>query len=82
MGEIDLIAQRGKVVAFVEVKRRSNLAQGLEAVTPTAQTRIRRAAELFLKHNPALAEYGLRFDVIVITPWAWPSHLVDAWRDS
>ncbi len=82
VGEIDLIARRGKLVAFVEVKRRSNLTQGLDAVTPAARTRIRRAAELFMKRNPALTECGLRFDVIVITPWAWPSHLVDAWRDS
>jgi putative endonuclease len=81
VGEIDLIARRGDVVAFVEVKRRDALAAGLEAVTPQARTRIRRAAELFLRRNPALAEHALRFDVIVITPWAWPRHIVDAWRD-
>ncbi len=81
MGEIDLIARRGDIVAFIEVKRRAELAQGLEAVTPQARTRIRRAAELYLRRNPALAERALRFDVMVITPWAWPRHIVDAWRD-
>jgi putative endonuclease len=81
VGEIDLIARRGNVVAFVEVKRRAELATGLEAVTPQARIRIRRAAELYLRRNPALAERTLRFDVIVITPWAWPRHIVDAWRD-
>ncbi len=59
----------------------SDLAAGLEAVTPRAQLRIRRAAELFVRRNPALADLVLRFDVIVITPWAWPRHIIDAWRD-
>jgi len=81
VGEIDLIARRGKVVAFIEVKRRHALAAGLEAVTPQARLRIRRAAEAYIMRNPALAERVLRFDVMVVTPWAWPRHIVDAWRD-
>ena len=81
MGEIDLIARRGDVVAFIEVKRRADFAIGMEAVTPQARIRIRRAAELYLRRNPALAERALRFDLMVITPWAWPRHIVDAWRD-
>jgi putative endonuclease len=80
VGEIDLTAQRGDVIAFVEVKRRDALAAGLEAVTPQARIRIRRAAELYLRRNPDLADRALRFDVMVITPWAWPRHIVDAWR--
>lgn len=82
VGEIDLIARRGKTVAFVEVKRRADWATGLEAVTPQARFRIRRAAELYIARNPHLAEHALRFDIIVVTPWSWPRHLVDAWRDS
>jgi len=82
VGEIDLIARRGDVVAFIEVKRRNELAAGLEAVTPRARLRIRRAAEFYILRNPALAERTLRFDVIVITPWAWPRHIVDAWQDN
>jgi putative endonuclease len=81
VGEIDLIARRGDVVAFIEVKRRTELTAGLEAVTPQAQLRIRRAAEAYIQRNPALAERVLRFDVMVVTPWAWPRHIVDAWRD-
>jgi putative endonuclease len=82
VGEIDLIVRRGRIVAFIEVKRRNDLATGLEAVTPASRTRIRRAAELYLARNPHLAEHGLRFDIIVVTPWSWPRHIVDAWRDS
>jgi putative endonuclease len=81
LGEIDLIARRGDVIAFVEVKRRDELITGLEAVTPQARIRIRRAAEVYIRRNPALAERVLRFDVMVVTPWAWPRHIVDAWRD-
>jgi putative endonuclease len=81
VGEIDLVVRRGKLVAFVEVKRRQNLTTGLEAVTPASRTRIRRAAELYLARNPHLAEHGLRFDIIVVTPWSWPRHITDAWRD-
>lgn len=81
VGEIDLVARRGKVLAIVEVKRRADLASGVEAVVPQAQRRIRRAAELFVRHYPALSELGLRFDIIVITPFRWPVHVVDAWRD-
>jgi putative endonuclease len=82
MGEIDLVARRGGLIAFVEVKRRADLATGLEAVTPAARMRIRRSAEMFLRRHPAFSELSLRFDVIVITPWSWPRHVMDAWRDS
>lgn len=80
VGEIDLVARRGGVMAFVEVKRRADFASGAEAVTPAAQRRIVRAAELYLRRNPSLAGLALRFDVIVITPFAIPRHIVDAWR--
>jgi len=82
VGEIDLIACRGGVLAFIEVKRRRDLAAGLEAVTAASRFRIRRAAELFIRRNMALSELTLRFDIIVVTPWAWPRHLADAWRES
>jgi putative endonuclease len=77
-GEIDLVARRGRLIVFVEVKRRNDLQTGLESVTPLAQFRIRRAAELFLRRHPQLAELSLRFDLIVITPWSWPRHVIDA----
>jgi len=68
VGEIYLVARRGDGVAFIEVKRRDELSAGPEAVTPQSRTRIRRAEELYVRRNPALAERALRFDIIVITP--------------
>ena len=63
MGEIDLIARKGKVLCFVEVKTRSNLSMGLprEYVTPAKQARIRAAAALYLSEKGL--DCPVRFDV-------------------
>ncbi len=76
VGEIDLIARRGGVIAFVEVKSRPTLAEAVEAVTPTGRQRIARAASLWLARNPAAAELTLRFDAVLLAPARWPRHMV------
>ena len=38
-GEIDILAQRGRVLAVVEVKRRANLQAALEAMKPVQRQR-------------------------------------------
>ncbi|MFQ5985516.1 MAG: YraN family protein [Alphaproteobacteria bacterium] len=78
-GEIDIVARRGRVVAFVEVKARRE-AGGEEALTPRQRARIVRAAEAFLARRPELAGLDLRFDVMLVRPWGPPRHLCDAWR--
>jgi putative endonuclease len=80
LGEIDLIAQRGRLLAFVEVKARADLEQALVALSPRQRQRTARAAELFLLRRPDLAGHALRFDLIAVRPWRVPRHLVDAWR--
>jgi putative endonuclease len=80
VGEIDIVARRGRVLAFVEVKRRATKAAAAEAVTARQRGRIARAAEAFLQRNPALAGLTLRFDVVLISPGGLPRHLSDAWR--
>ena len=80
LGEIDLVARRGRLLAFVEVKARADLEQALEALGPRQRERTARAAELFLLHHPRHAGCTLRFDLIAIRPWQPPRHLVDAWR--
>lgn len=79
-GEIDLIARRGAVLAFIEVKAREGERDAVESVTPRQQARIARAAEVFLATRPDLAELDCRFDVMLVTPDAPPRHIVDAWR--
>ena len=65
-GEIDIIAQKGEVVAFVEVKQRKNadFGQAREFVTYSKQRRVIAAAELWLLKTRC--ELQPRFDVIEI----------------
>ena len=62
-GEIDLIARKGGVLCFVEVKTRSNLACGLprEYVTAAKQERIRKTAAFYLMEKGL--DCPVRFDV-------------------
>ena len=65
MGEIDLIAQTGRELAFVEVKlrRNANFAEPREQVTAAKQRRILLAARHFLAQHPEYGEHYCRFDV-------------------
>ncbi len=78
-GEIDIIAQRGSTVVFVEVKIRPTLDQALDAVTATKRRRIARAASVWLSRNPWAMNRTLRGDAIIAAPRRWPRHVVDAY---
>jgi putative endonuclease len=79
-GELDIVAKRGRVVAFVEVKARPQREAGLHAVGPGQRRRIARAAAAYLARRPDLAGCVARFDVMVVGPGPFPFHLADAWR--
>lgn len=81
LGELDLVARRGRVLAVVEVKARSDRASAVEAITPAAQGRIVRAASAWRAACLPYADLDIRFDAIVITPWSLPVHLISAWRE-
>lgn len=78
--EIDLIMEKDKTLVFVEVKKRASVSDGAYAITPTAQKRIYRAAEIFWAQHPEFADYCCRFDAVFICEHKDPVHLVDAWR--
>ncbi len=80
-GEIDIIAKRRHILAFIEVKTRDDLAMAGEAIGANQRARIGRAASLFLARHPALASLDMRFDAVLIRPWRWPVHIRDAWRE-
>ena len=82
-GEIDLVARRGRLLVFAEVKARDDPGVAAEAVTPRQRRRIAQAAEIYLAHKPQLAKLDKRFDVILLTGrglLALPTHLPGAWR--
>jgi putative endonuclease len=80
VGEIDLIAARGRLVVFVEVKARPDAVTAIEAVTPRARARIARAADAWIARRPRLAARARRFDMVLVTPRRWPIHIADAFR--
>jgi putative endonuclease len=65
--ELDLVARRGRLVVFCEVKakRGDGFGDPLEMVTPEKARRVRVAAGAWLARNPGLAGLDVRFDVIV-----------------
>ena len=80
MGEIDLVAKRGKNLVMVEVKQRGDMRSALEAVTSRNQYRVSQASKHFLSRHPGYAAMNLRFDVIVMGwPFYW-RHLDNAWQ--
>lgn len=76
-GEIDLIAIRGRRVAFVEVKQRRSLAEAEASITDRQRERVRRAADQWLARHPRLQAHELGFDLIFILPRAWPRHIAN-----
>jgi putative endonuclease len=81
VGEIDILARRGGVLAVIEVKQRPDFATAITAIMPRHRRRIAHAAEAFLAGRPDLADLALRFDVMLVEGWRLPRHLTDAWRN-
>jgi putative endonuclease len=78
VGEIDIIARKGRLLAFIEVKARQAAVE--EVLTARQRKRIIRAAEAFMMTRPDLAGLDLSFDLMLVGRWRWPRHLNAAWR--
>lgn len=72
LGEIDLVACKGRRIAFVEVKRRETIADCEAALTPKLSLRMRRAADLWRSRQPKFVEHDIGFDAIFVLPWRLP----------
>jgi putative endonuclease len=79
LGEVDLIARRGRILAFVEVKARSTREQSELALDEYRLRRVAAAAEALA---PRYARPGddLRIDAMFVIPRRFPRHLADVWR--
>ncbi len=65
-GEVDIIATRDEILAFVEVKTRSSQQFALsEVITRSKQLKIIRAAKQFIRSNGPF-EKSYRFDVALV----------------
>lgn len=80
VGEIDIIARRGQILAFVEVKQRPTLELARSAVSAENWQRIARAADMWAARQPDATTLDWRYDLIAIVPGRWPTHELDYWR--
>lgn len=78
-GEIDIVARRGDVVIFAEVKSRRDLDAAVSAVSAQSRRRIERAADMFMTRRPHLADCAMRYDIVAIAAGRW-RHMRGAWR--
>ena len=76
-GEIDLIARRGAVVAFVEVKWRASAAELDHAIDAYRLRRVLAAAEA-VGHRYARPDDQQRIDVVLLAPGRFPRHMANA----
>jgi putative endonuclease len=67
-GEIDVVARRGALLVFCEVKARSSVRWGIpaEAVDGRKQVRIKTTAGKWLRENRP-GRVSIRFDVVSVT---------------
>jgi putative endonuclease len=75
VGEIDLVARRGRLLVFVEVKARGRFDDAAEAVTERQRRRIAAAAEAWLASHAADLARDIRFDAVLVAPWRLPRHI-------
>ncbi|MDJ0977704.1 MAG: YraN family protein [Erythrobacter sp.] len=78
LGEIDLIARKPGLVAFIEVKWRSRAADLATAIDERRLARVAAAVEA-VGHEYAANGEDMRIDVILLAPGSVPRHIENAW---
>ena len=78
-GEVDIVARRGRTLAFVEVKARSSDKAAGFALDQYRLRRVAVAAEMLAQRYMRSGD-DLRIDAIFIVPGKLPRHLPDVWR--
>lgn len=78
-GEVDLIARRGRTLAFIEVKQRKSEEAAAWALDEYRLRRVALAAER-LAPRYALNGEDIRIDAIFIVPGRLPRHLANVWH--
>lgn len=79
-GELDLVAERAGLLAFVEVKARATLGEAAFALGAAQRRRLVAAAEWWLGAHPGHGEAGVRFDVMLVDAAGRVRRIADAFR--
>jgi len=82
-GELDIVANKGEILAFIEVKSRPSRDAALLAVHADKQERLRSAASGWLACHAQYQHLQSRFDLIILSPGSLGSkieHLQDVFR--
>jgi putative endonuclease len=77
-GEIDLIAVRGRRLAFVEVKQRPTWSAAEAAKTPRQARRMAAAASQWVWKHPAFRDHEIGLDAVLLVKWRPPRHQPNA----
>ncbi|MCZ8136685.1 MAG: YraN family protein [Porphyrobacter sp.] len=77
-GEIDLIAKRSGLIAFIEVKWRARAASLADAIDERRLSRVAAAVEMVWQDYATQGE-DIRIDVILLAPGHKPTHIENAW---
>jgi putative endonuclease len=75
LGEIDIVARRGSLLIFVEVKARHTVDDAAWSVTERQRARIIAAAEAWLARNAPERIRDIRFDAVLVAPGRIPRHV-------
>ena len=78
-GEVDLVAKRGRIVIFVEVKWRATSTDLDLAIDARRLSRVAAAAQALAPRYAGDGE-DLRIDVLLLAPGRWPRQIVNAWQ--
>lgn len=79
-GEIDLVAVRGRRLAFVEVKQRASWSDTDTALRARQTARLHRAADQWTAARPYYRDHERGFDCMLVVPWSMPAYLADVLR--
>lgn len=79
-GELDLVAERDGLLAFVEVKARPDLALAAASLGKRQQARLLGAAEIVLAEHPEWGRAGVRFDLLLVDGTGRVRRIADALR--